>query len=133
MRIEFDAPATLLDEATADLFRSAMRNLAGGVAVVTAGTGSTRTGLTVTSLTSLSVDPPTILVCLRQASSTLATIAAARSVGVSALAADHRNGAERFSGRGGLTGTARYAGAAWRPLVTGTPLLDDALSVLDCS
>jgi len=51
-------------------FRSVMRRLAGGVSIITAGRGDDITGMTVTSLTSLSADPPRLLVSLnRQASS----------------------------------------------------------------
>ena len=51
-------------------FRSVMRRLAGGVAVITAGRGEDITGMTVTSLTSLSASPPRLLVSInRQASS----------------------------------------------------------------
>jgi flavin reductase (DIM6/NTAB) family NADH-FMN oxidoreductase RutF len=39
-------------------FRSVMRRLAGGVSIITAGRGDEITGMTVTSLTSLSADPP---------------------------------------------------------------------------
>ncbi|MFX8016041.1 flavin reductase family protein, partial [Acinetobacter baumannii] len=51
-------------------FRGAMRHLTGGVSIITAGRGKDITGMTVTSVTSLSVDPPTLLVSInRDASS----------------------------------------------------------------
>ena len=43
-------------------FRGAMRHLTGGVSVITAGRGKDITGLTVTSVSSLSVEPPTLMV-----------------------------------------------------------------------
>ena len=42
-------------------FKDAMRHLVGGVSVITAGSGAAKTGLTVTSAISLSLDPPTML------------------------------------------------------------------------
>jgi flavin reductase (DIM6/NTAB) family NADH-FMN oxidoreductase RutF len=117
----------------ADLFRVAMRNLAGGVSVVTAGRGEARTGLTATSVTSLSVDPPSLLVCIKRTSPTLATIAAELAFGVSVLSDSHTGLAERFSGRGGVLGAARYSGASWLTLATGAPLLADALAAIDCT
>src|SRR5258708_14404488 len=51
-------------------FRSAMRHLAGGVSVITVGRGNDITGMTLTSESSLSVDPPTLIVSsTRQSSS----------------------------------------------------------------
>jgi flavin reductase (DIM6/NTAB) family NADH-FMN oxidoreductase RutF len=40
-------------------FRGAMRHLTGGVSVITVGRSEDITGMTVTSVASLSVDPPT--------------------------------------------------------------------------
>jgi flavin reductase (DIM6/NTAB) family NADH-FMN oxidoreductase RutF len=121
------------EDPSADLFRLAMRNLAGGVSVITAGRGEARTGLTATSVTSLSVDPPSILVCIRRASATLAAIEADLAFGVSVLSDGHTGLAERFSGRSGVSGAARYSGANWLTLATGVPLLADALAAVDCS
>ncbi len=60
-------------------FRSVMRRLAGGVSIITAGRGNDITGMTVTSLTSLSATPPRLLVSInRQASSSLLIGAAIR-------------------------------------------------------
>ena len=51
-------------------FRDAMRQLAGGVSIITVGRGKDITGMTVTSVSSLSVEPPTLIVSVnRQASS----------------------------------------------------------------
>ena len=47
-------------------FRSVMRRLAGGVVVITAGRGDDITGMTVTSLTSLSANPPRLLVSINR-------------------------------------------------------------------
>ncbi len=40
--------------------------------------------------------------------------------------------ADRFAGRGGLSGTDRYGDAGWRELATGTPALVEALAAIDC-
>ena len=51
-------------------FSGAMRHLAGGVSVITVGRGKDITGMTVTSVSSFSVDPPTLVVSInREASS----------------------------------------------------------------
>ena len=93
------------------LFRSAMRDLASGVSVITVGRGEDRTGMTATSLTSLSVDPPSILICVNRSSSTWPALQAHRHFGVNLLRASQRPIAERFAGRDGAKGSHRYADA----------------------
>ena len=58
------------DDEVEHQFRAVMRRLAGGVTIITAGRDEDITGMTVTSLTSLSASPPRLLVSVnRQASS----------------------------------------------------------------
>lgn len=116
----------------ATAFRLAMRELASGVAVIACGEGENRNGCTVTSLTSLSLSPPSLLVCIGLGSSTLATLRASRTFGVSVLAARHEKLADRFAGRDGAVGAQRFEGGNWKRLVTGAPLLADSIAVFDC-
>ena len=51
---------------------------------------------------------------------------------VNLLAARHRGLADLFAGRGGVHGAARFALGRWAPLVTGAPVLADALAAIDC-
>jgi len=113
-------------------FRTALRHLAGGVSVITTGQGADRTGLTVTSLSSLSAEPPTVMFGLNLSSSSFPVLARHRSFGVNFLNATQKQIADRFAGRAGEKGEARYAGASWTQGVTGAPLLDGALAALDC-
>jgi 3-hydroxy-9,10-secoandrosta-1,3,5(10)-triene-9,17-dione monooxygenase reductase component len=114
-------------------FREAMRHLAGGVSVITAGAGEARTGLTVTSAVSLSVNPPTMLICVNRNASAWPVIQAERHFCVNILGARHQDVADRFAGRGGVKGAERYEGARWRRFVTGAFGLEDALAVVDCA
>jgi flavin reductase (DIM6/NTAB) family NADH-FMN oxidoreductase RutF len=116
----------------ADLFRSAMRQLAGGISAITVGQGDERTGLTVTSVSSLSADPPALVFCINQTASSWPVLVRRRAFAVNVLTPGQKLVADRFSGRGGLKGAERYEGARWSTLVTGTPILEDALAVLDC-
>ncbi|WP_181703145.1 flavin reductase family protein [Chthonobacter albigriseus] len=118
--------------ADAATLRQAMRTLAGGVSVITAGIGDDRTGATVTSATSLSVEPPTMVVNINLASSTWPVIRRFGHFAVNILSEDQQPIADRFAGRGGLKGPARYEGADWVTLVTGAPVLIGALSAIDC-
>lgn len=63
----------------------------------------------------------------------LRTLRESRAFAVSILAQDQQHIADRFAGRCGAHGNARYAGARWSTLVTGSALLDGALAGLDCS
>lgn len=116
----------------ADLLRGAMRRSAGGVSIITAGRGPERTGMTVTSAISLSMAPPTMLVAVDRTASTLPVLVGAGHFAVNIPSARQVAVAERFAGRGGAKGAARYAGAEWIRLGSGSWGLDGALAVIDC-
>ena len=128
------AAAALAPEPAIDgeLLKQAMRRLVGGVVVITAGTGEDRVGLTATSAVSLSVDPPTMLICVNRASSTWPVIAR-RHFCVSILGAGQQATAERFAGIGGLRGAARYRGADWTIMESGASGLTEAQAIVDCA
>jgi flavin reductase (DIM6/NTAB) family NADH-FMN oxidoreductase RutF len=119
-------------DVSSDDFRGAMRHLAGGVSVITAGRGKEITGMTVTSVSSLSVDPPTLIVSINRESSSWPLVKRHGLFGVSILNADQLDVAERFTGKGGLKGAERFAGAEWITLMSGVPLLVGALAAVDC-
>ena len=109
-----------------------MRQLTGGVSVVTAGRGKDISGMTVTSVSSLSVDPPTLIVSVNRSASSWPLLQRYGAFGVNILAADQIDIAERFSGKDGLKGAARFAGAEWTTRASGVPLLVGALAAIDC-
>ncbi|MEP9354684.1 flavin reductase family protein [Xanthobacter sp. KR7-65] len=113
-------------------FRAAMRKLAGSVSVLTVGQGEARTGLTATSVSSLSVEPPTLVICVNRAASSFATLLSERVFAINVLRTAHQGVADRFAGVGGIKGAARYADADWTRLATGAPVLADALAAFDC-
>ena len=113
-------------------FRSAMRHLTGGVSVITVGQGEDINGMTVTSVSSLSVDPPTLIVSVNRNASSWPLLERHGFFGVSILTSDQLDVAERFSGKDGLKGAARFAGARWFTRMTGVPLLAGALAAIDC-
>ncbi|MGA2288388.1 flavin reductase family protein [Bradyrhizobium sp.] len=119
-------------EASSAAFRNAMRHLAAGVSVITVGRGNDIAGMTVTSVSSLSVDPPTLLVSVDRASSSWPLLLRHGFFGVNILSSDQIDIAERFSGKGGLKGAERFAGAQWITRASGTPLLAGALAAIDC-
>jgi flavin reductase (DIM6/NTAB) family NADH-FMN oxidoreductase RutF len=119
-------------EVTASDFRNAMRQLTGGVSVITAGRGRDISGMTVTSVSSLSVDPPALIVSVNRESSSWPLVKRYGFFGVNILTSDQLDIAERFTGKGGLKGADRFAGARWTTRASGVPLLVGALAAIDC-
>ncbi|MFG1478471.1 flavin reductase family protein [Xanthobacter sp. V4C-4] len=126
-------PVTAPEPSPASLaYRAAMRKLAGAVSILTVGAGDERTGLTATSVSSLSIDPPTLLICVNRSSSSLPVLRQHRSFAINVLRPHHQTLADQFAGKGGLKGPERYQGADWTRLETGAPVLADALAAFDC-
>ena len=113
-------------------FRGAMRQLTGGVSVITAGHGGDISGMTVTSVSSLSVDPPALIVSISREASSWPLVTRYGFFGVNILTSDQVGIAERFTGKGGLKGAGRFAGVEWTTRVSGVPLLAGALAAIDC-
>jgi flavin reductase (DIM6/NTAB) family NADH-FMN oxidoreductase RutF len=86
-------------EVSSQEFRGAMRVLAGGVSVITVGRGKDITGMTVTSVSSLSVEPPTLIVSVNRESSSWPLLQRYGAFGVNILSADQLDVAERFRAR----------------------------------
>jgi flavin reductase (DIM6/NTAB) family NADH-FMN oxidoreductase RutF len=124
--------ATIDSDISPDRFRGAMRHLTGGVSVITVGRGKDITGMTVTSVSSFSVDPPTLIVSVNREASSWPLLKRHGFFGINILTADQLDIAERFSGKNGLKGADRFAGAQWTTRVSGVPLLVGALSAIDC-
>ena len=111
------------------VMRAALGHFATGVTVITA-PGEAPRGSTVNAITSVSLDPPLLLVCLRDASRTLAALLAAGHFGVNVLRADQQALAHRFAGRHAAPwdGVGHRAGPR-----TGAALLHDALATFECA
>ena len=124
--ITIDRKASLND------FRGAMRQLTGGVSVITAGRGMDISGMTVSSVSSLSIDPPALIVSVNRASSSWPLLKRYGCFGVNVLASDQLDIAARFAGKDGLKGADRFAGAEWTTRSSGVPLLVGALAAIDC-
>jgi len=115
-----------------DDFRGAMRQLTGGVSVITAGRAKDISGMTVTSVSSLSVDPPALIVSVNRNASSWSLLKRYGFFGVNILTSDQVDIAERFAGKDGLKGAERFVGAEWTARASGVPLLVGALAAIDC-
>jgi flavin reductase (DIM6/NTAB) family NADH-FMN oxidoreductase RutF len=124
--------ASIDPEVSSGDFRNAMRHLTGGVSVITAGRGRDISGMTVTSVSSLSVDPPALIVSINREASSWPLVKRYGFFGVNILTSDQIDIAERFTGKGGLRGADRFAGARWMTRASGVPLLVGSLAAVDC-
>jgi len=115
----------------ADSLRSAMRAWTTGVSIVTAAHKGRQHGMTVSSFTSVSLDPPLVVVSLSTGSHTHELIREAGAFGVTVLAADQLQLSERFAGRLGDDGD-RMQGLQTETFVTGAPFIKGGLAFLDC-
>ena len=111
-------------------FRRACGRFATGVTIasVVDAQGTPR-GLTVSSFTSVSLDPPLILICLGHRVSAIDAFRASAHFGINVLAEDQRDLAERFSQKG----QDRFDGLDWLPGKTGVPILAGVLAAIECA
>lgn len=110
-------------------FRAACAQFATGVVVVTASTaGDGDCGLTVNSFTSLSLDPPQVIVCLAETSNTWRAVHGSGRFAVNVLSDDGTGLARHFASKR----PHKMAGVAFDRGVTGAPILRDVLSVFEC-
>jgi flavin reductase (DIM6/NTAB) family NADH-FMN oxidoreductase RutF len=111
-------------------FRDLMSDFPTGVAVVTGmHADGTPRGMTCSSVVSVTMQPPTLLVCLRVGSGTLEAIASHGDFGVNLLHDGGRRAAEVFS----CPGSDRFQYVSWRISKNGIPwLVEDALAVAEC-
>jgi flavin reductase ActVB len=111
-------------------FRNAMARFASGVTVwTTLDTDGRPTGFTASAFSSLSLDPPLVLVCLDKGANSYAAFSSCETLAVSILAEGQDDLAMRFAKRDidKFQGTATIKGEA-----TGLPLLDGAMVHLEC-
>jgi flavin reductase (DIM6/NTAB) family NADH-FMN oxidoreductase RutF len=114
------------------LLRRAFGSFATGVIVVTVGGGDPH-GMTANSFTSVSLDPPLLLLCVARDAIMHGCLQRAAGFGVSVLAADQADVARHFADRRRPLGRAQFDPVDWLagPL-TGAPLMIDALAHFEC-
>lgn len=112
------------------LFRHVMGHLAAGVTVVTTAHDGEPYGATVSSVTSLSVDPPTVICCLSKEANTGQAVALSRTFAVNILEEGQTDLAERFAL--GLPSGEKFVGVALADDPSGQPVLADALAYVVC-
>jgi len=111
--------------------RRTMRRWATGVTVVSVENNGIFHGMTVNSFTSVSIDPPLILVSLERGTRTQGMVSTAGYFGVTILHRRQQEIAERFAGRY-TEHLNRFEGLDTFKLLTGAPLLAGGLAWFDC-
>ncbi|PKQ00075.1 MAG: flavin reductase [Alphaproteobacteria bacterium HGW-Alphaproteobacteria-13] len=111
-------------------FRDALGCFATGVTVVTAVTpDGTPIGLTANSFTSVSLDPPLLLVCIANTAGSAAVLRDADRFAVNVLQIGQQPTSNRFAGKG----EDRFAATPWELGEYGTPVLVGSLSSFECA
>jgi flavin reductase (DIM6/NTAB) family NADH-FMN oxidoreductase RutF len=113
-------------------FKEALKLWASGVTVVTSQTEKHGLkGMTATSFSSVSLDPPQVLVCINQTADTGDAVLEGKSFAVNILTAEQQGVSNQFAG--GASQEERFANVNWHQGETGSPMLDDALVSIECT
>jgi flavin reductase (DIM6/NTAB) family NADH-FMN oxidoreductase RutF len=116
----------------ADDFKQAMQLWASGVTVVT--TQSEKfgiQGMTATAFSSVSVNPPQVLVCINESADTGAGIQESNCFAVNVLNSSQQDVSNQFAGA--ASQAQRFKNTPWSSGITGAPVLDDSLMSLECN
>jgi flavin reductase len=108
-----------------------MSRLSAAVTILTTDGPSGRHGITATAVCSVTDSPPTLIACLNRGSGTFAKYLENGALAVNVLAKQHERISGRFA-RPAADGAERFAHGEWTTLITGAPVLADALLAVDC-
>jgi flavin reductase (DIM6/NTAB) family NADH-FMN oxidoreductase RutF len=113
--------------------RETMRLWTCGVTVVTSSDGAHHAGMTASSFTSISLEPPLVLVCLHKEAETSGLVYKTGLYAVSFLGEDQELISNQFAGYTQLPeGADRFYNVETFTHTTGCPILRDAIAWLDC-
>ncbi len=111
-------------------FRGAMRRLAASVAVVIANSDNGPVGIAATSVTSMTVDPPAVLVCVNRSASLHAHLEPTARLSLNLLSRSQQDVSAAFAG--GLPQAERFKAGRWTEAANGLPALEGAQANLSC-
>ncbi|TGU96706.1 alpha/beta fold hydrolase [Mesorhizobium sp. M00.F.Ca.ET.151.01.1.1] len=110
-------------------FRRALGSFLTGVTIVTTiGPEGEPRGFTANSFTSVSLDPPLVLVCIAHKALGHPVFATAKSFAINVLNEDQKAASGIFASKA----TDKFAAVAWQPGRTGSPVLDGSVASFDC-
>ena len=109
-------------------FRQAMGHFASGVTVVTTASTGELYGMTVSSFSSLSLNPPLVLICIDKSVPSHDMIRDSGRFVVNILEERQEHLSRRFA----TTATDKFKGVAWHSGQLGLPVLDNTLAAIEC-
>ena len=102
-----------------DLMKQVNRRFVTGVTVVTVMDGDVPRGLAVNAFASISLDPPTVMVCVQRTSSTHDCLFRAGHLAINILSTDQLDVVNRFAAKS----ADKFAGLDWQPAPSGSPYI----------
>ena len=115
---------------SSETFLAGLRGLVQPVGLITAAGNGQRGGQTAVTISSATMDPPTMLVCIRQEVAVTELIKSSQAFAISFLADTQASIARQFSKEGSSAITAEDD--RWYSAKTGAPMLKSALSSFEC-
>lgn len=112
-------------------YRDVIGRFATGVTVMTVAVGERVRGMTANAVTSLSLDPTLLLVCVQREGSLNALLEQATAFAVNILPADQQPLAQLFARHGEFEQP--MGGVPYRAAGSGSPLLEPAMAWIDCT
>jgi flavin reductase (DIM6/NTAB) family NADH-FMN oxidoreductase RutF len=104
---------------------------ASGVTAVTTVHEDRLRGIAVSAFSSVSLDPPLVLICIAKEASSQEMIAASGVFAVNILSDDQEFLADRFAARAPIVND-RFEGVPYHVAVTGAPILEESIAWYDC-
>lgn len=114
-----------------DDFKAALSSWAAGVTVVTTRQHNLVYGITASSFTSLSLEPPLVLVCIANSNKLATMVQETKRFAVSILAT-HQENVSAYFAKSGRDPVERFEDFGTIELRTGSPIIEGALAHLDC-
>jgi len=114
---------------SAEAFKAAMRRFPTGVTVVTSVKNGEPRGVTVSAFASVTLEPPTVLICVNREARSYLFISTSKIFCVNILSAEQRRLAERFAAR---IRDRQFEGVPYSIDRTGAAVLEGCLAHLDC-
>lgn len=111
-------------------FRDAMRRFPTGVTIVTTLADGTPFGFTANAFTSVSADPPMVLICVNREASAHPMIARSSVFCVNILSSEQTDIAKLFADHARRAD--RFAGLQTHAATTGAPIIDGCIAYVDC-
>ena len=120
-------------EFDSDTFRKVMGHFATGVSVVTTLEADRPWGITVNTLSSVSLEPPLVMIALDRRRKITPIVRATGRYAVNILGESQHGLSDCFAGAPVMPDRDAFCGATWAPGVTGLPVLEGAIASLECT